>query len=197
MNASKRWEYHFLKQMECVNCRKKRPIALYFFDGPAVDVENRSLQNLEGNLSYMDTWCSDCKPQVTRKVTSVGRENAKHEAARVASIKAASTIPAYYDTYVLWQGCEMTKSELLEKVKSHVPCEVCGQVDQSAKFIHVRKPKVMNIPRIPTSSMTIHQMIKEIEKTILVCGECYQEGIELSTAHPIELDENFWRAVCR
>lgn len=199
MNASVRWAKHFVDALECVKCRRKDDLTLYYFHGKPVEPEKMTIERLRWSLDRMDTWCSTCPVIVNTRVAGPGRRARKDEAAHIANVRSQLTYASRYDEYVLDGGPHITKYELLDRAKQ-LPCFVCNQTypEPVMDFYHVDLPKRSNISSMPGHVYTLQEMISEIEKCALVCANCHRlitHGLVGVPKEKIHLDRNFFRSI--
>lgn len=116
MIAGKRWAYHFVSGLECVDCRKKHGLKLYNHDGTIVDSCMYLPWDLHARINEMDVWCSACPVVLTNKVQSLGRQKHKEESARMADIRSRAQRASLYDTYTIC-GKEILRFQLEEITK--------------------------------------------------------------------------------
>jgi hypothetical protein len=196
MNASKRWAYHFVTNLECVRCRGRTHRKLYHFLGYEISSDKYTLDELQNLVPHMDVWCENCSPRVNSRVTGPGRLAHKQEAARIASVAAQGDWRSAYDSFVLDNGRSITKKDLIVKVKDR-PCAVCGILypPEIMEFYHITGKKKTSVSRMVTATYSVQDVIEEIEKCALLCANCLKLVSYKYTSPPtdsITLDENFF-----
>jgi hypothetical protein len=197
VNASCRWAKHFIEALECVKCRSKENLTLYFFNGKPVDPSSMTLEDLRWSVDRMDVWCDQCVPKVNTRVAGRGRYEHKKEAVLLANIRSQLAQGSAYDQYVIESGVTRSKQEIIDKLRSY-PCSACQEHYNPVvmKFLHLGEKKA-SIPAMLHGRFTLRDMLEEIGKCTVVCANCYEliehKIIEAPTER-IVLDENFWRS---
>lgn len=193
MNASTRWATHFVEALECVRCRAKENLSLYFFSGEKVDPTKLSIEELRWSLNRMDVWCTECYKKkytnlVNMRVAGPGRLAHKREAAWLADMRVQSAPDEKHDLHSVTNGKQLSKVELLSIVKQR-PCQLCRGTFPAVCldfYANGRKKWVM--------FGTLRTMIETIQQCVLLCANCgklVEHGLKDMPEEKIQLDENF------
>lgn len=174
MNASRRWTYHFVACLECVECRKKQGLRLFNKWGDLITsklVENYSIETLIESCDNLEVWCRQCAPDgvrpLSRRTQSEGRKKHKREAAHLASLRAATQIASRYDDYTLPDGTRNTKQELVRQTLDK-SCQVCYDSPAVKLYKDGR-----NVASMASGSFTYTQVEQAIQNTVPCCPKCF------------------------
>lgn len=99
MNATRRWAYHFVTNLECLSCRRTQQRKLFTYDGIEIVSEKHTIAELKAMLPNLDVWCVDCTPSpILSKTRRDNRLQRKQDAALLADIFSRGDWRAKYDT---------------------------------------------------------------------------------------------------
>lgn len=172
MNATRRWAYHFVASLECVNCRTKTKRRLFNKWGDLLDdIQKWPLEVVKASVDNLEVWCIACAPEgsrpISRRTLSEGRRQHKRDAATLASLRAASQIASRYDTYTLPDGTEDTKQALVQRALDK-PCEVCYKEKATKMFL-----EGTNVAALMSSAQTYAQVQDKLDKAVPCCHACF------------------------
>jgi hypothetical protein len=196
-NASIKWAEQFQNYLGCVRCGSKEGLHLKEHGGSVIEPESLPLEELQRRVPEYDVWCSNCQYKFLRlRMFAMGRVANKEDAAeyaRIAVYAHYSRGGMAYNAYTLSQNVQITKKELLELAKDD-QCMHCKTTYTPAvmDFHHVIKPKIKTVESMPGGHWTIHQMITEMEKCVLLCANCHRM-VHASDLTLSKVDENLWK----
>lgn len=173
MNASRRWAYHFVANLECVNCRRKDHLRLFGKRGDLIISEHFPLKTLIENAEDLEVWCRFCIPDGVMPIDSrrrYGRREHKQQAAKMAILRAVSPIAARYDTYTFARGNELkeiTKQQLVGLVLDN-ECFVCHTTAATKIFFKGR-----NVVSMASEACTIDDIIDVLPYSTPCCNTCF------------------------